>query len=102
MTDDSNLSQEIKDNARLFHHYNLARVALGKKDLATAKTEAEAFRKGTEPLKNPFQTKQAHELMGMIALEEKDYDKAVSRAATGQPAEPLRSLSPVPGLSGQR
>lgn len=78
MTEDSNLSQEIKDNAKLFHHYNLARVALGKKDYATAKTEAEAFRKGTETLKNPFQTKQAHELAGMIALEEKDYDQAIA------------------------
>ena len=78
MTEGSNLSQEIKDNAKLFHHYNLARVALAKKDVATAKTEAEAFRKGTENLKNPFQTKQVHELLGMIALESKDYDTAVS------------------------
>jgi tetratricopeptide (TPR) repeat protein len=77
MTEDSSLSQEIKDNTRLFQHYNLARVALGKKDFATAKTEAEAFRTGTEAAKNPFQTKQAHELIGMIALEEKDYDKAL-------------------------
>src|SRR6266498_5029964 len=78
MTEDSNLSQEIKDNAKLFHHYNLTRVALAKKDLATAKTEAESFRKGTETLKNPFQTKQAHELLGMISLEAKDYDNAVA------------------------
>src|SRR5882724_1089120 len=78
MTQDGNFSQEIKDNAALFHHYNLARVALGKKDLATAKTEAEAFRKGTEAKNNPGQMKQAHQLMGLIALEEKDYDKAVS------------------------
>jgi tetratricopeptide (TPR) repeat protein len=78
MTEGSSLSQEIKDNAKLFHHYNLARVALAKKDLTTAKTEAEAFRKGTETSKNPFQTKQAHELVGMIALEAKDYDNAVA------------------------
>jgi len=78
MTEDSSLSQEIKDNTKLFQHYNLARVALGKKDLATAKTEGEAFRKGTEALKNPAQTRQAHQLMGLIALDEKDYDKAVS------------------------
>jgi tetratricopeptide (TPR) repeat protein len=74
-TQDSNLSQQIKDNAALFHHYNLARVALGKKDVATAKTEATAFMNG---VKNPLQTKQAHQLMGLIAMEEKDYDKAVS------------------------
>ncbi len=78
MTEGSNLSQEIKDNARLFQHYNLARVALGKKDLATAKTESQAFLKGTEALKNPAQLRQAHQLMGLVAIEEKDYDKAVS------------------------
>ena len=78
MTQDSNLSQEIKNNARLFHHYNLARVALGKKDYPVAKTEAEEFRKGTEVAKNPFQTKQAHELVGTIALEERDYEKAIA------------------------
>ena len=77
MTEDSNLSQEIKDNAKLFHHFNLTRVALAKKDLTTARAEAESFRKGTETLKNPFQTKQAHELLGMIALEAKDYENAV-------------------------
>jgi tetratricopeptide (TPR) repeat protein len=78
MTEDSNLSQEIKDNARLFHHYNLARVALGKKDLATAKAEAQSFRTGAEARNNPAQMRQVHQLMGLIALEEKDYDKAVS------------------------
>jgi tetratricopeptide (TPR) repeat protein len=30
MTQDSNLSQEIKDNEKLFHLYNVGRVALGK------------------------------------------------------------------------
>jgi len=78
MTEDSNLSPEIKDNARVFHHYNMARVALGKKDSATAKTEAEGFRKGTEGKNNPAQMRQLHQLMGLIAMEEKDYDKAIS------------------------
>jgi len=78
MTSESSLSQEIKDNAVLFNHYNLTRVALAKKDMATAKTEAEAFRKGAETSKNPFQTKQAHELAGMIALESKDFDAALT------------------------
>jgi tetratricopeptide (TPR) repeat protein len=75
---DSNLSQEIKDNARLFLHYNLTRVALGKKDLATAKTESQEFSKGAEASKNPAQLKQAHELSGLIALEEKNADQAIA------------------------
>lgn len=78
MTESSNLSQGIKDNTKLFHHYNLATVALGKKDYAAAKSEAEAFRKGAEASKNPVQARQAHQLAGMIALAEKDYDKAVA------------------------
>ena len=78
MTEDSNLSQEIKDNAKLFHHYNLARVATAKQDLPTARTEAEQYRKGTATLKNPFQTKLAHELMGTIALAARDYSTALA------------------------
>ena len=78
MTEASSLSQAIKDNARLFHHYNLARVALARKDLPTAKTEAHAFRTGAEVRKNPAQMRQVHQLIGLIALELKDYDKAVS------------------------
>jgi tetratricopeptide (TPR) repeat protein len=77
MTQDSTLSQEIKDNTALFHHYNLARVAVGKKDLETARTEAGAFWDGTEKKKNAAQMRQAHQLRGLIALEAKEYDKAV-------------------------
>lgn len=82
MTDGSGLSQEIKDNTRLFHHYNLATVALGMKDVAKAKAEADEFRKGA---KNPAQVRQAHQLDGMIAFAEKDYDKAIAELQqTGQ------------------
>jgi len=78
LVEGSNLSQEIKENAKLVHHYNLARVALGKKDLAGAKSQADDFRKGAATSKNPAQAKQAHELDGIIALAEKHYDKAVA------------------------
>jgi tetratricopeptide (TPR) repeat protein len=78
MTEESTLSQEIKENAKRFHHYNLVTVALGKKDYATAKSEAEEFRKAAEASRNPNQMRQAHELAGMIALAEQDYDKAVA------------------------
>ncbi len=74
----SNLSSEIKNNAGLVHHYNLARVLAGKKDLAGAKSQADDFRKGAAASRNPAQAKQAHELDGIIALAEKEYDKAVA------------------------
>jgi len=85
MTEGSGLSQEIKANAKLFHRYNLATVALGKKDYPTAKAEAEEFRKGAEASKNPAQVRQSHQLAGMIAVAEKDYDKAIAELQqTGQ------------------
>ena len=87
-TNDSSLSKEIKDNTALFHHYNLARVAIAKKDLATAKTETDTFRKGAEAAKNPNQVKQAHELAGRIALEEKNWDAAVTELAQANQQNP--------------
>jgi len=75
---DSNLSQEIKENAKRFHHYNLARLALAGKNSAVARTETEEFRKGAESTGNQGQIKQAHELAGIIALEEKHYDEAIA------------------------
>ncbi len=78
ITEGSSLSQEIKDNAKLLHHFNLTMIAVGKKDMGTAKNEAEEFRKGAEASKNPAQSKQAHELAGVIALAEKKYDDAIS------------------------
>jgi len=84
----STLSEEIKNNNRRVSHFNRARVALAGKDLARAKTEAEEFRKGAEASKNPAQVRLAHELDGMIALAEKDYDRAVTELVRGNPQNP--------------
>ena len=78
IVDASSLSPEVKENAKRFHHFNLARVALGKKDRATAQSEAEEFRKEAEAKQNPGQVRQAHALAGMIALQENDYDRALA------------------------
>ena len=88
LVQDSNLSQEIKDNAMLVLHFNLARVALARKDLATARKEAEAFRLGASSSRNPLQAKQVHEIDGMIAMAEKDYDKAVAEFQQANPQNP--------------
>lgn len=78
LVEGSNLSQEIKDNAKLGLHFNLARVAVGKKDFALAKAEADEFRMGAMVARNPFQPKLAHELDGVISLAEKNYDKSIA------------------------
>ena len=88
LVEGSNLSQEIKDNAKNALHYNLARIALAKKDFALAKTEADEFRKAALASKNPFQPKLAHELDGIVALAEKNYDKAIAELAQANQQNP--------------
>ncbi len=78
LVEGSGLSPEIKANAALVSHFNLGRVAVAKKDLKTAKSEADVFRNGAAATKNPAQVRNAHELDGIIALAEKDYDKAIA------------------------
>jgi tetratricopeptide (TPR) repeat protein len=75
---ESDHSKEQKDLAERFHHSNLAQVALKKHDLAKAKKHANEFKVQAEAAKNRFQIWLAHQLAGMIALEEKDYEKAVT------------------------
>ena len=88
LVDASNLSQEIKDNTRLVSHYNYARVAVAKKDFAAAKSEADEFRKGAEASRNPVQMRNSHELDGIIALAEKNYDKAIAELLQANPQNP--------------
>ena len=74
----STLPDAIKANIALFHHSGSARVALARKDVTAAKTEAAEYSKTALSSGNSFQVKQAHELAGMIALQEKNWDTAIS------------------------
>ncbi|MFZ0322097.1 MAG: tetratricopeptide repeat protein [Candidatus Sulfotelmatobacter sp.] len=84
----SSLSQNIKDNAILLHHFDLAGIAMARKDYAAARSHAEEFRKGAEVAKNAAQVKQAHELAGRIALAEKDNDKAIAELGQANLQDP--------------
>jgi len=88
LVDGSTLSQAIKDNAKLQHHFNMTVVAIGKKDYASAKSHAQQYRAGADVSKNPGQLKLAHELAGRIALAEKDYDTAISELEQANEQDP--------------
>ena len=85
---DSDLSAEIKANNERASHFNLARVALVKKNVADAKMHAEEFRKSAEASNNPNQVKLSHELAGLIAMAEKDNDKAIAELAQANQQNP--------------
>ena len=100
-SDASDVSQAVKDNARLFHHFNLVAVEIGRKDLKKAKAEAEEFRKGAEASKNPNQVRQAHGLAGRVALAENDYAKAIAELLAVQSSEPVRTVQTRVGIPGE-
>jgi tetratricopeptide (TPR) repeat protein len=84
----SDLSGEVKENARLFHQYNLGRVAVHTKDLAAATKHADAYMRAAVAKKNNNQIRQAHDLAGTIALKEKQYDQALAHFAKANQQDP--------------
>jgi len=84
----SSLSEDVKQDTRLADHRNLARVALAKGDLATAKGEAKSYTDGAESRQNSFRTRQAHGLAGTIALREKHYDQALAHLGQANQQDP--------------
>ena len=84
----SGASAEVKDDAKLANHFDLGRVALAKNDLATAKTEAEAYLKGSQEKENPGRVRQGHQLLGEIALKEKKYDEAIDHLGEANQQDP--------------
>jgi tetratricopeptide (TPR) repeat protein len=84
----SGAPEDVKKNARLFHHFNLATVAIARKDMKSAREEAELFRAGVALTRNPNQSRLTHELAGRIALAEKDYATAVAELGQANLQDP--------------
>jgi tetratricopeptide (TPR) repeat protein len=84
----SDLSAEVKEDAKLNHHYNLGRVALAAGDLPGAKEHAKTFLDGATAKNNAGEMRLGHELTGAIALQEKDYDRALQELGQGNQQDP--------------
>jgi len=74
----SNLAEEVKENNRRLNLYNNGRVALMTGQIAEAKKMADEFETRAENANNTFQIWLAHYLNGLIALQEKNYQLALS------------------------
>jgi tetratricopeptide (TPR) repeat protein len=88
LQENSDLSQEVKDDAKLVHHYNLGRAAVRAKDLAAARQHADAFMQGATAKKNAAEIRLAHELAGTIALKEKRFDQAIAHLSKANQQDP--------------
>jgi tetratricopeptide (TPR) repeat protein len=88
LQENADLSQEVKNDAKLVHHYNLGRVAVRENDLAAAKQHAETFMQGATAKKNSAEIRQAHALAGKIALKEKRFDQALAHLTKANQQDP--------------
>jgi tetratricopeptide (TPR) repeat protein len=84
----SDLSAEVKEDAKLNHHYNLGRSALRAGDLSGAKEHARTYLSGASAKNNAGEVRLAHELLGAIALQEKQYDRALEELGQGNQQNP--------------
>jgi tetratricopeptide (TPR) repeat protein len=84
----SGLSQEIKDIAQLFLHFNRSGVAIMKKDIKKAMAETNEFRKIAGAAGNTNQNRYVHELLGRIALAEKKYNTAIEELLQADQQDP--------------
>lgn len=74
----STSSQALKDNVKLGNLYNEGIVALKMNEIKTATEKADEFMAGVKAINNSLQIRQANQLMGMIALEQKKPDDCLS------------------------
>jgi tetratricopeptide (TPR) repeat protein len=88
----SGLASEVKENAKLVFHFNATQAALAAKDLVAARREATAYRTGVDVKKNVNQIRFSHELEGTLALEQKDYARAVAELQQSNQQNPQNLL----------
>ncbi|UCC71013.1 MAG: tetratricopeptide repeat protein [Gemmatimonadota bacterium] len=84
----ADVPDEVKEATRRNHLYDAVRVALMSDDLATARTETEAYGEQVRMHNIPFEVRQHHELLGMIALHEEDYETAIAEFAQANRQDP--------------
>jgi len=74
----SDLSDPVKVNNQRNYMYNMGRVHVARGDLDDAKAIAQELLQAAGDAGNTFQVRQAYELKGIIALEERDYTAAIA------------------------
>jgi tetratricopeptide (TPR) repeat protein len=84
----SNLSTEFKANVKTIALYHSARINIERNKLPEAKIKAEELGRQAETKKNRFQIWLYHELLGLIAIKEMNYDEALGEYRRANMQEP--------------
>jgi len=88
MVDGSKTSEANKAAAHRAHLFDLARVALRSGDLASARAEAGKYTAAVAAKAVPFEVRQSHELAGMVAVQGKQWDLALTELAKANQQNP--------------
>ncbi len=104
LVEKAELSPEIKQDARLRHRFDLARLAIRKRDLSGAQTQAAAFIEAAGTSNNPDRVRDGHELLGLIALAKREGDDAISHLTEANQQDPyvLYALARAREVNGDR
>jgi tetratricopeptide (TPR) repeat protein len=86
--DKADVPAEVKQAAHRQALFQDARVALAKKDLATARTKSAAYTAAVAEKQRPFEVRQQHELAGRLALADKSYATAVTELRQANQQDP--------------
>jgi tetratricopeptide (TPR) repeat protein len=86
--DKSTSSQALKDNVKLGNLYNEGVIAMKMNDFKTASEKADQYMNGVKAINNSNQIKTAHELMGLIALEQKKPDDCLTHFKEASQVDP--------------
>jgi len=88
MVQSSNHSQETKDGFQRAYLYNTAYNAAKDGDFDKARSAAQEYQKQADQLGNENTSRLAHQIKGIIALQEKDYDLAINELNQASQQDP--------------
>lgn len=87
----SSIPQAVKDNVELGLLYDEARIASMKNDFKTANANAQKIMQQVTAMNNMNQIKNAHQLMGLIDIQQKKADDALSELNQADQQDPFTS-----------
>jgi tetratricopeptide (TPR) repeat protein len=79
---------EVKENFRRAYIAGLARIALAGGDLAEADRQATRYLEAVQRDQVPSQLRQAHQLLGLVALARSDWDTAIAELSRSDMGDP--------------
>jgi len=86
--DKANVPPEVKEGVVRNRLFDEARVLLAKNDIAGAKAKSKTYATQVAAKKIPFEMRQQHELVGIIAIAEKNYTLAVTELQQANQQDP--------------